>query len=117
MTAKEKGQPAKTATEFPSSPVSYEYRADGTWGNGTASGCYTSEAGKLYLSNDGQKGMMTLDIQELTATSFRYGANTLETFLAFSGSVGSTEPTADVLAKMESLSFTIALTKTSNTTT
>ncbi|MBC7891895.1 MAG: hypothetical protein H7Y12_06775 [Sphingobacteriaceae bacterium] len=117
VTAKEKGQAAKTATEYPSSPVSYEYRADGTWGNGTASGRYTSEADKLYLSNDGQKGVTALDIQTLTATEFRYGANTLETFLAFSRSTGANEPTAEVLAKIESLTFTIALTKTSNTTT
>jgi len=117
VTVKEKDQPAKTATEYPSSPVSYEYRADGTWGNGTASGRYTSEADKLYLSNDGQRGITALDIQTLSTSEFRYGANTLETFLAFSRSVGSTEPTSDVLAKIESLSFTIALTKTSNTTT
>ncbi len=117
VTAKEKGQAAKTATEFPPSPVSYEYRADGTWGNGTASGRYTSEADKLHLSTDGQRGTTTLDIQTLTMTEFRYGANTLETFLAFSRSMGGTDPSAEVLAKIESLSFTIALTKTSNTTT
>lgn len=117
ITAKEKGQAAKTATEFPPSPVSYEYRADGTWGNGTASGRYTSEADKLYLSTDGQRGITTLDIQTLSASEFRYGANTLENFLDYNRSAGGTEPSAEVLEKIESLSFTIALTKTSNTTT
>jgi len=117
ITAKEKGQPAKTATEFPPSPVSYEYRADGTWGNGTASGRYTSEGEKLYLSTDGRKGITTLDIQTLSASEFRYGSNTLENFLAYNRSAGGTEPSAEVLAKIESLQFTIALTKTSNTTT
>lgn len=119
-TAKEKGKPAQTSTQHASSPIYYEYRSDGTWANmtsGNASGRYTSETGKPYLTNNGQRGVIAFDIQSLTQNDFRYGASTVESFVALSRSMGAEPPKAEDLAKIESLTFSIALTKTSNTTT
>ncbi len=118
FTVKNKGENPQSATQNTNATgPTVEYRADGTWANtnGQASGRYTSEAGKFYLTNDAQKGVLTFDIQSLSATDFSYGANDIQTYIALARSLGATEPAAADVAKVEQFAFSLNLTKSAAT--
>ena len=112
-TVKQKGvaQP-QTQTVNPTGTVTLEFRADGRWGDLSAAdgGDYTTDSGKIYMRSTTKKTILIMDIQELTTTSFKMGANDLNSFVTMSRALGS-EPDQAAVDQIETMSFTLSLTK------
>lgn len=112
-TVKQKGvAQAQTQTVNPTGTVTLEFRADGTWGDLSAAdgGNYTTDNGKIYMRSTTKKTTLIMDIQELTTTSFKMGANDLNSFVNMSRALGS-EPDQAAVDQIETMSFTLSLTK------
>lgn len=117
VTAKQKGTTqSQTQTVNATGTVILEFRADGTWGNLNTSdgGNYTTDSGKIYMRNTNKQTTVAMDIQELTTNNFKMGANDLNSFVNMSRALGS-EPDKASVDQVETISFTLALTKSTST--
>ena len=116
-TVKQKGATqSQTQTVNATGTIILEFRADGTWGNLSAAdgGNYTTDSGKIYMRNTTKQTTLVMDIQELTTNNFKMGANDLNSFINMSRALGS-EPDKAAVDQIETISFTMALTKSTST--